>query len=277
MSSHYNILGVSENAAQDEIKKAYRRLSKKYHPDANSGNDTKFKEISQAYDIIGDKKKRANYDNQRVQQDIFSRFNQQDRYNMSDMFDQVFGNAFNSQQRRQKGQDIKAQVHVSFDEAFHGTSKDFDVNGERIKMKFKPGLKTGQRFKIEGKGHPHQLNTSLPNGDLIVEINVIHDPVYLLQDNNIWVEKSLPWYDLMLGYKLMINLPDGPVNLKIPEGTTPEKVLRVRGRGYPIYGTEKRGDLLVKIHAMYQKLNEKQLEYVKRIKYDSLNEPTDER
>jgi curved DNA-binding protein len=275
--NYYEKLGVSENATHDEIKKAYRRLSKKYHPDANDGNDARFKEISQAYDVIGDKKKRADYDNQRVQEDFFSRFNQQDRYNMSDMFDQVFGNAFNSQQRRQKGRDIKAQVHVSFDEAFHGTTRDLDVNGERIKMKFKAGLKTGQRFKVEGKGHPHQLNTSLPNGDLVVEISVIHDPVYILQGNNIWVEKSLPWYDLMLGYKLMIDSPDGPVNLKIPEGTTPEKVLRVRGRGYPIYGTDKCGDLLVKIHATYQKLNEKQLEYIKRIKYDSLNEPTHER
>ena len=267
--SYYDTLGVSENATQDEIKKAYRKLSKQHHPDMGGGDDAKFKEIAEAYDAIGDENKRANYDNQRRQQDFFARHNQQDRYSMSDMFDQVFGNAFNSQQRRQKGQDIRVQIHVSFDEAFHGTTKTFDVNGQSIRMTFKPGLKTGQRFRIAGKGYPHQLNTSLPNGDLVVEIHVISDSRFIMQGNDIWLEKTLPWYDIMLGCSIPLETPEGLISLKIPRGTYPEKTLRLKEKGYPVYGTEHRGSLLVKIHASYPELNEEQLEYIEKIKQNN--------
>lgn len=264
--SHYDTLGVSENATQDEIKKAYRKLSKEYHPDVSGGDDLKFKEIAEAYSIIGDKDKKVIYDNKQRQEDFFTRFNKQDRYTASDMFDQVFGNAFNSQQRRQKGDDIRVQIHVSFDEAFHGTTKTFDINGHNIRINFKPGLKTGQRFRIPERGAHHQLNTSLPNGDLIIEIHVIHDATFILQGNDIWIEKAIPWYDLMLGCTIPTMTPDGMINLKVPKGTTPEKTLRLKDKGYPVYNTNKHGDLLVKIHASYHELNEEQLEYIKKIK-----------
>lgn len=264
--SHYDTLGVSETATQDEIKKAYRNLSKQYHPDVSGGDETRFKEIAVAYDTIGDPNKRANYDNKRRQEDFFTRFNQQGRYSMSDMFDQVFGNAFNSQPTRQKGQDIRIQLHVSFDEAFHGTSKTFDVNGKTLRMDFKPGLKTGQRFRIPGKGAEHQLNSTLPNGDLIIEIHVIQDGRFILHGNDIWIEVTAPWYDIMLGCNLQITTPDGEITLKIPQGTNPDKTLRLKDKGYPIYNTETRGSMLVKIHATYPELNAEQLEYIERIK-----------
>lgn len=267
--NYYDILGVSENATQDEIKKAYRKLSKKYHPDLSGSDGTKFKEIAEAYSTVGDENKRANYDNRRRQGDFFARFNQQDRFNMADMFDQVFGNAFNSQQRRQRGQDIRVQIHVSFDEAFHGTTKTFDVNGRNIRMTFKPGLKTGQRFKIPGKGHPHQLNSTLPNGDLIIEIHVISDSRFIIQGNDIWLEKTLPWYDIILGCTVPLDTPEGLIKLKIPRGTRPDNTLRLKGKGYPVYGTKNQGSLLVKIHASYPELNAKQLEYIEKIKQNN--------
>jgi len=264
--SYYDTLGVSENATQDEIKRAYRKLSKKYHPDVDGGDEVKFKEISEAYDVVGDASKRANYDSQQRQDDFFSSFNQQGRYNMSDMFDQVFGNAFNTEQRRQKGRDIKTQIYVSFDEAFHGTTKTISVNGRNIRMKFKPGLKTGQRFTLEGRGQPHQINSSLPNGNLIVEIQVIADDKFILQGNDIWLEKTLPWYDIMLGCSILLESPDGPINLKIPRATYPDKTLRLKNRGYPVYGSDSRGSLLVKIRASYPKLSKEQLEHIEKIK-----------
>lgn len=264
--SYYETLGVSENATQDEIKKAYRNLSKQHHPDKNGGDDAKFKEIAAAYDVIGDTNKRANYDNKRRQDDFFTRFNQQDRFSMSDMFDQVFGNAFNSQATRQKGQDIRIQLHVSFDEAFHGTTKTFDVNGQTLRMDFKPGLKTGQRFRIPGKGAQHHLNSTLPSGDLIVEVHVIQDSRFILQGNDIWVEITAPWYDIMLGCSMPISTPDGEITLKIPQGTHPDKTLRLKDKGYPVYNSAARGSMLVKIHATYPELNTKQLEYIEHIK-----------
>lgn len=264
--NYYEILGVNENATQDDIKKAYRKLSKQHHPDVNQGDDKRFKEIAEAYSIISDENKRIIYDNKIRQNDFFNRFNQSDRYNMSDMFDQIFGNAFNSQQQTQKGQDIRVQAHFSFNEAFYGTTKTFTINGNSIKMNFKPGLKTGQRFRIAGNGAPHQFNSSLPNGDLLIDVHVIYDSNYILQGNDIWIEHSVIWYDLLLGCTVPIKSPSGEINLKIPKNTNPGKTLRLKDKGYPIYNTQKHGDLLIKIHAIYPELNEDQLKYIEKIK-----------
>ena len=264
--NYYDILGVSDTATQDEIKKAYRKLSKRYHPDISGGDDKKFKEIAEAYEIIGNKDKRANYDNRQSQNSFFSSYSRSGNHNMSDMFDQVFGNAFYNQTKRQRGYDIKTQIHFSFDEAFHGTTKTFNINGKDIRMTFKAGLKTGQRFKISGKGHPHQLNTNLPNGDLLIEVHVIADSRFILQGNDIWLDKSLPWYEIILGSTISVITPNGNINLKIPEGTHPGKTLRIKDKGYPIYGTQNKGSLLVRINASYPELNKKQLEYIKKIK-----------
>jgi DnaJ-class molecular chaperone len=159
----YSTLGVDRTSSQDEIKKAYRKLAKEYHPDKNGGDDAKFKEIADAYEKIGDQSSRQQYDATSNFQN-FSGFD--DRVNMSDLFDHVFGNAFNSQQSS-KGLDLRLDLHLSFDEAYHGTSKQFTVNGQEIKIDFQPGLKNGQKLRVTGKGQPHQYNSTLPPGDLI--------------------------------------------------------------------------------------------------------------
>ena len=264
--SHYDTLGVDKTATQDEIKKAYRKLSKQYHPDVNGGDDERFKQIAEAYDIIGDEQKRQAYDMRGSGADFFNSFGFDSRVNMSDIFDQMFGGNFGRQQNMAKGMDVTVEMHVDFAEAFNGTSKRFSMNGHEINVNFKPGLKTGQKFRLHGKGQPHPYNSSLPPGDMIIVANVKVDPRFILQGNDIWVEYNLPWYDIMLGQKITLDSPEGLISITVPKGTTPGKTLRIKEKGYPIYGSGRRGDLLCRINAIYPDLNEETFEYIDKVK-----------
>ena len=264
--SYYNTLGVDRTATQDEIKKAYRNLSKQHHPDINGGDDARFKEISEAYDTLGDPQKRQQYDLRGSNHDFFNQFGRGGQnFNMSDIFDQMFGNQYR-QQPAQKGPDYRVDMHVSFEEAFNGTKKEFSLNGQNISVDFKAGLKTGQKFRLRGKGGPHPYNSELPNGDVVVHIQVITDARFILQGNDIWVEHTLTWWDIMAGTKINVWTPEGQIAVNIPKETSPGGTLRIKGKGYPIYNTGNRGDLLCRINAVYPKLNEKQLELIEQIR-----------
>lgn len=258
----YNILGVDKSSSQDDIKQAYRKLAKEHHPDKNGGSDDRFKQIAEAYEKIGDESSRKQYDNTSNFQN-FSGF--EGRFNMSDIFDQMFGNAFNSQQTT-KGTDLRLDLHLSFDEAYHGTSKQFAVNGQEIKVDFKPGLKTGMKLRVPGKGQPHQYNSTMPNGDLIIHVHVMYRTEWILQNDDIWIELDLPWYDIMMGTKMSVNTPEGMIYINIPKNSYPGKTLRIKDRGYPIYGTENKGALLCKLNARYYELNDEQIEYIEKVK-----------
>ena len=265
---HYATLGVAENASQVDIKKAYRTLSKKFHPDKNPNGAEQFINISEAYDTLKDPKKREQYDARSNTSGFFDQFNSGggfNRGNMSDMFDQVFSNAYGSQPR-QKGQDYRIDMHISFGEAYTGTSKTFDLNGGRVAVDFKAGLLNGQQFRLAGKGAPHPINTTLPNGDLLVTIHVIPQAEFILEGTNIWIERQLPWWDIMLGCDLTVLTPEGHVTIKIPKGSYPGKTLRIKGKGFPIYGSDQKGALLCRINSNYPELNEEQFEYIEKIK-----------
>jgi DnaJ-class molecular chaperone len=264
--SHYETLGVDKTATQDEIKKAYRKLSKQYHPDMSTGDEAKFKQIAEAYDVLGDEQKRQTYDTRGSGADFFNSFGFDSRVNMSDIFDQMFGQNFGRQQSMSKGMDVNVEMHIDFNEALRGTSKRFSMNGHEINVNFKPGLKSGQKFRLHGKGQPHPYNSSLPPGDMIIIVNVKVDPRFILEGNNIWVEHTMPWYDVMLGKRVEINSPEGPIVITVPRGTTPGKNLRIKDKGYPIYGTEQRGDLMCRIYAIYPELNHDSFEYIDKVK-----------
>jgi|TARA_B110000908_G_C10162802_1_gene406899 curved DNA-binding protein len=257
----YSILEVDKTSSQDEIKKAYRRLAKKHHPDKNGGDDVRFKEIAEAYEKVGDESARQQFD----ATNNFQNFNGFDgRVNMSDVFDHMFGNAFNNKQSA-KGLDLRLDLHLSFDEAYSGTSKQFKVNGQELKVDFKPGLKTGMKLRVPGKGQPHQYNSTLPSGDLIINIHVMYRPDWILQGNDIWLELNLPWFDIFLGTKISMNTPEGQIYINVPRNSYPGKSLRIKDRGYPIYGTDNKGALLCKLNAVYNELNEEQLEYIEKV------------
>jgi curved DNA-binding protein len=262
--SHYQTLGVDKTAPQAEIKKAYRKLSMQHHPD--KGGDTKrFQEIADAYAILGNESKRAEYDavGENPFGNMFNNMGGMDG-NFSDLFNNVFGQQ--QRQRQQKGTDVRVDMHITFMESFTGCSKRFNLNGEDHSIYLKAGVKTGQKFRLRGKGQAHPFNTQLPSGDLIVIIHVQMSPEYIIdQNNDVWIDVTLPWYDIMAGTKITIDTLDGPISITVAEDTTPGKVLRIKERGWPNYDTQLRGSLMVKLNPSYPELNETQLEYIKKV------------
>ncbi len=259
--SHYQTLGVDKRAPQAEIKKAYRKLSMQHHPD--KGGDTKrFQEIADAYAILGNDEKRAQYD--AVSDNPFANFG-----NMGGMdgnFGDLFNSMFGQQRQQQKGTDVRVDMHISFMEAFTGCSKRFNINGDEHTINLKAGIKTGQKFRLAGKGQAHPFNSQLPSGDLIVIIHVTMSAEYIIdQNNDIWLEFNLPWYDIMAGTKITINTLDGPISVEVAKDTVPGKVLRIKERGWPNYNTQMRGSLMVKLNPSYPELNETQLEYIDKV------------
>lgn len=258
--NHYTTLGVDKSATQAEIKKAYRKLSMQHHPD-KGGDENLFKDIAEAYAILGDEQKRQQYD--MAGQNPFSNFNNMGGMdgNFSDLFNQFFG-----QRQQTKGLDVRVDMHISFDEAFRGCSKRFSINGQEHSINLRAGVKTGQKFRLAGKGQPHQFNTQLPAGDLIVTIHVQMSSEFIIDNNNdIWIEVTLPWYEIMSGSKIMVNTLDGAISIQVPRGTTPGKVLRIKDKGWPNFNTGARGSLLCKLNPNYPELNENQLEYIDKV------------
>tara|TARA_A100001037_G_scaffold290408_1_gene303211 strand:+ start:7997 stop:8824 length:828 start_codon:yes stop_codon:yes gene_type:complete len=270
--NYYDILGVNKSASDSEIKKAYRKLAMKHHPDKN-GDEEKFKQISEAYEVLGDKKKRQNYDQFGSAGgnpfggggNPFGRGGNPFSGDFGDIFDQFFGGRHRDP-RNARGQDYRISLRVTFDEAYFGCRKEFNIDGQRIAMNFKPGLRNGQNFRITGKGAFNPYNPDAPRGDAIIIITTLHDPNYIVQGNDIWVEKWLDWYDLQLGCKTEIQTPDGKLSIKIPKNSKPEKILRLVDKGFPIYNTKNKGSLLVKLKANWPEMSDEQLKILKKIK-----------
>jgi curved DNA-binding protein len=264
---YYSVLGVNRDADEAEIKKAYRKLAKKHHPDKN-GDEEKFKEITAAYDVLGDKKKRQQYDqfgNTGGGNPFGSGGNPFAGGDFSDIFEQFFGGR-RRDPRQSRGEDYRINMQFTFKESYHGCRKEFTINGNRIAMNFKAGLRTNQQFRIKGKGAPNPYNPQAPHGDVLINVIVQHDLEYILQGDDIWIERYLDWYDIMLGCKTDVQTPDGKLSIKIPKNSKPDKVLRLVDKGFPIYNTSNRGSLLVKLKATWPEMTADQLELIKKIK-----------
>lgn len=268
--SHYDTLGIDKTATQDQIKKAYRKLSMKHHPDKNGGNDAKFKEINEAYETLSDANKRKAYDMGGSQfggnGNSFHGFENFDG-NMSDIFNNIFGGGFGGFGRQAaKGPDYRVEMHISFDEAFRGTSKSVNINGETVRIDLKPGTRNGQKFRVQGKGAPHQFNSNLPKGDLIISVHVIQDGRFILQGDDLWIDLYMPWWDLALGKTVLVDSMDGPISVKVPAGSSSDKTLRVKGKGFPIYNSTRRGSLMCKLRATFPEINDQQRQLLEKIR-----------
>lgn len=260
----YDILGINKSASDSDIKKAYRKQAKIHHPDRN-GDEEKFKQITEAYEVLGNKTKRDNYD--RFGSADGNPFGSKNPFSdgaFGDMFEQFFGKK--GDVRNKKGDDFRLDLTVSFEEAYFGCRKEFSVNGERIAMNFKQGLKTGQQFRIKGKGGYNRYNSEAPRGDVVIHVTVLYNNNYIIQGSDLWVEWSINWFDIMTGCKIEVETPEGNIVVKIPRNSFPNKVLRIVNKGFPIYNTNDKGNLMVKLIAKYPELSEKQLSFVEKIK-----------
>lgn len=264
--SYYDVLGVPEHATHEEIKKAYRKLALQYHPDRNSGQDDKFKEIALAYETLGNENSRQAYDAKR--RDPFSDPNffrtWNDSGNFSDIFEQMFGRN-GRRNPNAKGPDVRVQMNLTFEESYRGCRKNIDLGAGEFIVSIPAGVSNGASLRVAGQGQSNPYNHSAPRGDVIINIQVLPDSHFVVNGLDIWVDIFADWWDVMMGCDCMIDHPDGKLSIKIPEGSRPGKVLRIKDKGMPSRNGM-RGALMCKINANYPVLNEQQIKLIKEIK-----------
>ena len=253
----YQILGVSENSSAKEITKTYRKLARKLHPDANPNDheaETKFKEVSAAYDVIGDEKKRSEYDELRRLGPLGNGFNSgSNGFNSGGIpFDisDIFGNFFGNQPNRgsQRGLDIEAALPLSFLDAVNGVTTTLTLgnqNGEgstSVRVKIPSGVENGQRVRVKGKGHSGPAGP----GDLFVIVQVEPHEFFGREGRNLTLVTRVTFPQLVLGSEVKVDTLEGSkVTLRIPPGTPNGRTFRVKGGG--VSTSRGLGDLLVTV------------------------------
>jgi curved DNA-binding protein len=284
---YYKILGVDRKASADEIKKAYRKLAVKYHPDKNPNNkaaEEKFKEMNEAYEVLSNAEKRKKYDelgenwNQYQQQggreenfdwskwqnaggrqrqntytsgeDIFGNGG-----DFSDFFSNIFGGTQQQGRRTKqarKGNDLEAELSISLEEAYTGTSRQLETDGEKLQIKIKPGVKEGQMLRLKGKGG-HGMNNG-PRGDVFIRVHVEAHSHFERKEDDLYCEIPVELYTAILGGKALIRTLKGNIRIDIAKETESGKTLRLKGMGMPKFGKENEfGDLYAKVKILIPK------------------------
>lgn len=274
---YYQILGLNRSASPDEIKKAYRKLALKYHPDHNKGDhaaESRFKDISEAYAVLSNPEKKKQYDmfgaegfqNRYSQEDIFKGFDLGSIFKefgfgggrrSQNIFNQMFGgmdshgySGFHGARQGFKGQNLVYELPMSLEELYKTTSKTitYEIDGrqERISIKVPAGMTGGQKLRLHGKGQPG-LNGG-PPGDLYIQIKELPHPVFKREGHNLVLKKKIRFSQAVLGATVEVVSLDGKVlNLRIPPGTQDRAKFRLKGYGMPKYGTSGKGDAYVEI------------------------------
>jgi curved DNA-binding protein len=278
---YYKILGVSPDASEKEIKKAYRALAREHHPDMNPddpGAEDRFKEINEAHEVLIDPQKRAKYDQLRQNYRQWQRtggppggFDWSPWMNgvrveytdagdlFSDFFQAIFGGMPFGSARGQSGgvslddlfggmggvgrrsYDIETQIEITLEEAYHGTTRLLSKDGRRLQVKIPRGAKTGTRVRIAGEGNDGR-------GDLYLKVIVLDDPRFKRDGDDLYHDVTIDLYTAVLGGEIQISTMVGKVTLKINPGTQPDQLIRLRGRGMPnLRHPDTFGDLYVRV------------------------------
>jgi DnaJ-class molecular chaperone len=274
---YYEVLGVGKSASEDEIKKAFRKLARRHHPDVNPGDksaETKFKEIAEAYEVLSDKKKRENYDRfghampQQGGPGGFPggggqpfEFRFDGDPSQFSSFEDLFSGLFGGGGRRRRGgspfgtaiaedgEDILAEMEIEFMEALRGVVKvltlESSTGRETVKVKVPAGIGDGQKIRLAGKGHPGTAGGE--PGDLYIKVGVRPHEVLGRDGSNLTMDVPVTVGEAINGAAIDVPTPWGDVKLKVPAGVKSGQSLRLRGMGAPIPGQEERGDMHVKL------------------------------
>ena len=261
---YYTRLGVSKNASQDELKKAYKKLSMQHHPDRTGGDDTQFKQINEAYSTLKDPQKRAEYDNPQPQG--FGPNGFQGMGGFEDLFSQ-FGFR---QQSQQRNQDVILRYNLEFKEVFFGAAVSLQYNLPSGKKEFldaaiPPGVSHGSNVRYAGLG-----DDSIPNlqrGNLILKLMIRADPKWKRDGNNIYTVQHVDIFDLILGTTVEILTPaDRKFSLNVPTGTKPGTTFSITGHGVPDVNTRRPGNVHVKLEAVMPNLSHEALQEIRNVK-----------
>lgn len=283
---YYKVLGVKREASADEIKKAYRKLAQKYHPDKAKGDkrqaEEQFKKISEAYAVLSNAEKRKAYDevgsqvfhSQYSQEDIFKGFDFSEIFDVGisdNIFSRLFGGLggrsrgggrtrvfryggpgedYQAQARRLKGEDLQVEMPITLHEMAFGTEKlvSFTSNGQTVKVtvKIPAGALPGKRLRIAGKGRPGPMGG--PPGDLFIKLKEQEHPVFKRDGNDLFVDRHIRFTEATLGTKVTAPTLDGKtMSLKVPPGTQSHTKMRLKNYGIPHTNGKTRGDQYVRI------------------------------
>ncbi|MAP24215.1 MAG: molecular chaperone DnaJ [Rickettsiales bacterium] len=287
-SGLYKILGLSQNASDKEIKAAYRRLAKKYHPDVNQNDPkvaAKFQEITAAYDILSDKEKRSQYDSGQIDDQGNQRspfgagsggfgsggstsgnpfadagfdYGGSGGFSTEDIFSSIFGgmggkrssySRSTQHESHSKGADKSFTLKISFLDAALGCVKQINIGGSKpVSLKIPAGTKNNDKLRLKGKGEPGHRGAGQP-GDAIIEIMVASHPYFIREDLNIRLDLPLTVYEAALGAKVTIPTIHGKLSVKIPPGSQSGQSLRLKGKGIE-KSSDQKGDQIVKLQIM---------------------------
>lgn len=302
---YYQVLGVDKKASQEEIKKAYRKLAVKYHPDKNPGDkeaENKFKLINEANEVLSDAEKRKKYDvlgeNWNKYQhagagqpfgegfggtggqtfhfegdlgDLFgsggSAFGSS---GFSDFFETFFGGAKKGKKKSNgathfKGQDFESEVVLTLEEAYAGKSIMLQLEDEKLRINTKPGAYDDQLLRIKGKGG--KGSSAAHHGDLYVRIRVKPHHLFERKGDDLYKHEQIDLYTVVLGGETIVDTLAGKIKIKIPAGSQNGKQIRIKGKGMPVYGTTQHGDLYIMLHVQIpEHLTEAQKELFEKLK-----------
>lgn len=276
--SLYKTLEINEGSSEAEIKKAYRKLARQYHPDINKdeGAEDKFKEINSAYEILSDKEKKRQYD--QMGDNMFGGQNFSDfsrshgshgQGDLDDILRQMFaggggfggGNPFGGQQQA-PNLDIETSVTIPFVVSILGGSHSVSVQGDRFDIKIPAGVKSGEKMRVKGKGHAQGGRA----GDLFLKITVASSPDYERDDHNLIKVFDLPLVAALFGEKIAIETLEKEIKLKVPQNTKNGQSFRVKEMGAMNRKTKVRGDLYLRANIVLPKIDELDEDLVEMMK-----------
>ncbi|MEL6671770.1 MAG: J domain-containing protein [Bacteroidota bacterium] len=259
---YYKVLGVNPRAGEEEIRKAYKGLAVKFHPDRNPGNpqaEARFKEISEAKEVLLNAANRQKYDAMRAhyQRAYAGRPNFRPGSGTVDpeldnVFSRFFEDIFGGRGSKRKGKDSRFNIKISLEEAYQGHQGVWTVEGKRIKLKIPAGVKDGQILRLKGKGNPGR--NGAPAGDMLLKVGIKPHQKFQRKEDDIYLELPIDLYTAVLGKKVKFPSLKGPLQVSIPPGTQPDEKLKLKGLGMPSFDQpDTFGDLYLQIKVQIPK------------------------
>ena len=303
---YYKILGVEKSSSLKEIKSAYRKLARKYHPDVNPNDkvaEEKFKEISEAYEVLSDNEKKDKYDKygqhwETMQNGTYSSKNPfegftfnfsgnpniQNDSGFSNFFEMLFGNLIGDQDQRfnvqrgnnfnpnqkyanfeqnTRGQDYESALEITLKEAYAGSSRTLNLDGKKITVTIPKGVTNDQKIKLSGKGE----KGSSKNGDLYLNISIAQDPTFKLEGNNLYSKIEIDYITAILGGEISIPTLGKNITMKIPPMTKSGNKFRIPKKGMPSIKSDALGDLYITCNIQIPiKIDEEEKKLLEKIK-----------